>query len=70
MFLDAFLGFYFFSLGRVVLYTVLMVFSLPETRVKILAKNLVKKPRPNLVKNLAESPSDKLTEHLLLSFCC
>ena len=32
----------FFSLGRLVLYTVFMVFPLPETLVKTLAKNLVK----------------------------
>ena len=34
--------FVFFSLGRVVLYTVFMVFPLPENLVKTLAKNLVK----------------------------
>ena len=33
-----------FSLGRVVLYTVFMVFPLPQTLVKNLAKNLVKHP--------------------------
>ena len=32
------------SLGRVVMYTVFMVFSLPQTLVKTLAKNLVKNP--------------------------
>ena len=37
-----------FSFGRVVLYTVFMVFPLPQTLVKTLAKNLVK----NLAKNL------------------
>ena len=37
-----------FSLVRVVLYTVFMVFPLPKTLVKTLAKNLVK----NLAKNL------------------
>ena len=37
-----------FSLGRVVLYTVFVVFSLRKTLVKTLAKNLVK----NLAKNL------------------
>ena len=37
-----------FSLGRVVLYSVFMVFSLPKTLVRTLAKNLVK----NLAKNL------------------
>ena len=37
-----------FSLGRVVLYTVFMVFALPQTLVKTLAENLVK----NLAKNL------------------
>ena len=36
---------------RVVLYTVFMVFPLPQTLVKTLAKNLVK----NLVKNLAKN---------------
>ena len=37
-----------FSLGRVVLYTVFMVFPLPQTLVKTLAKNLLK----NLAKHL------------------
>ena len=44
-----------FSLGRVVLYTVFLVFPLPETLVKTLAKNLVK----NLAPNLAKKSSDK-----------
>ena len=41
---DVFLLFYFFSLGLVVLYTVFMVFPLPQTLVKTLAKNQVKNP--------------------------
>ena len=44
-----FWGGYFFSLGRVVLYTVFMVFPLPQTLVKTLATNLLK----NLLKNQA-----------------
>ena len=41
-----------FSLGRELLYTVFMVFSLPQTLVKTLAKNLVKNLTKNMVKNL------------------
>ena len=44
-----------FSLGRVVLYTVFMVFPLPQTLVKTLAKNLVKNLAKNLVKHLAKN---------------
>ena len=39
----------------VVLYTVFMVFSLPQNLVKTLAKNLVKNLAKNLVKNLAKN---------------
>ena len=46
------LVFKMFSLGRVVLYTVFIVFPLPETLVKTLAKNLVKNLAENLSKNV------------------
>ena len=53
-FFNLFLVFKVFSLGRVALYTVFMVFSLPQTLVRNLAKKLVK--------NLAQKLSDKLTD--------
>ena len=46
-----FFAFKVFSLDRVVLYTVLMIFPIPQTMVKTLAKNLVKnlaKIRPSI----------------------
>ena len=42
-----------FPYGRVVLYTVFMVLSVPQTLVKTLAKNLVK----NLAKNMVKIPT-------------
>ena len=41
-----------FSLGRIEVYIVFMVFPLPKTLVKTLAKNLVKNLAKNLVKGL------------------
>ena len=46
-----------FYLGRVILYTVFMVFPLPKALVKTLAKNLLK--------ILTKNSSDKLTENCL-----
>ena len=47
--LELFTVFSGFSLGRVVLYNVFMMLSLPKTLIKTLAKHLTK----NLAKNLA-----------------
>ena len=41
-----------FSLGRVVLYIVSMVFSLPNSLVKTLAKNLIRNLAKHLVNTL------------------
>ena len=50
--LEVFDVFWGFSLGRVVLYTVFMVFSLSQTLVKTLAKNLVKNFLPEIWLNI------------------
>ena len=59
-----------FSLGRVVLYTVFVVFPLPETLVKTLAKNLVKTLANNLVKNLAQIWIVRIQTVFFYSFLC
>ena len=54
-----------FSLGRIVLYTVFVVFPLPTTPVKTLAKNLVKTLAKNLVKNLVNNLPKNLVKNLI-----
>ena len=50
------------SLGRVVLYSMFMVFRLPQALVKTLAKNLVKNLAKNLVENLANKMQKRCFE--------
>ena len=53
-----------FPEGGVVLYTVFMVFYLPETLVKTVAKNLIKNLAKNLVKNLANNLANLVLKRL------
>ena len=60
-FLCVFVVFHGFSLGRVVLYIVFIVFSLPKTLVKTLAKS-IQKPGPKSGKKPCQN-SDKSDEN-------